>query len=50
MRERLADVPAVPDPETLLTERLESFDGRGVRAKEPAGRELVAGLLRFVER
>ena len=45
------DVPAAPDPEVLLTERLESFDGKAVRANEaPAGRELVAEVLRLVER
>jgi hypothetical protein len=43
-------VPAAPDPEALLTERLESFDGKADRANEPAGRELVAGVLRLVER
>jgi hypothetical protein len=48
--ERPADVPAAPDPEAL-TERLESFDVRAVRAnEEPAGRELVADVLRLVER
>ena len=51
MRERLADVPAAPDPEVLLTERLESFDGRGFRPiEEPGGRELVGGVLTLVER
>ena len=38
-------------PKVLLTERLESFDGWAVRAnEEPGGRELVAGVLRLVER
>jgi len=51
VRERLADVAAAPGPEALLTERLESFDGRGFRPDvEPAGRGFVAGVLRFVER
>jgi hypothetical protein len=51
VRERLADVTATPGPEGLLTERLESFDGRGFRANvEPGGREFVAGVLRLVER
>jgi len=51
VRDRLADVPAAPDPEALLTERLESFDGKTERANEgPAGRELVAVVLRLVER
>ena len=34
-----------------MTEQLESFDGREVRTnEEPAGRELVAVVLRLVER
>jgi hypothetical protein len=34
-----------------LTERLESFDGREVRAnEEPVGRELVADVVRLVVR
>ena len=51
MRDRVVDVAAVPDPEALLTERLESFDGKEVRANEgTAGRELVAAVVRLVER
>ena len=50
MRERLAVVPAAPDPEAL-TERLESLDGRAFRPiEEPGGREPVAGVLTLVER
>jgi len=50
VRERPADVPAVPGPEGLLTEMLESFDGRVVRANvDPAGREFEDEVLRLVE-
>jgi len=49
VRERSAEVPVAR--KALLTERLESFDGWAVRAnEEPAGRELVAVVLRLVER
>ncbi len=47
------EVPGAGGAEVLLTERLESFDGKGetVRAvDEPAGRGLVAGVLRLVDR
>jgi len=47
VRERLA----APDPEALLTERLESFDGRAFRPiTEPGRREPVGGVLTLVER
>ena len=49
MRDRLVDVPAAPEPEALLTERLESFDGKADKATEAAGREPVAGALKLVE-
>jgi hypothetical protein len=44
-------VPPAPDPEALLTERVESFDGRGFRPIEGAGgRAFVTGVLVLVER
>lgn len=43
-------MPGAAEPEVLFKERLESFDGKGETADGPAGRELVAGVLRLVDR